>query len=338
MAEKTVPAPTPARVAGAPAGAPGGNGSGTVADWRWDQNTTHHAGYLFPIYAATFCLPRAACLRVADGLATLLAHTMRKTRGILAGNLRRLGRGRYGDAEIEGLVDRTLRNFGRCLVDDMYLARARAGHVRRFFSGLEGGDHLDRALAAGRGAILITPHLGHWELGGAVLASEGYPINVVTVVVPDHGARWIKEVVRRRLGIRSLFLRDGPASAQAIVGILSALRANEIVAMVPDRDTAAAPAEVEFCGTRALFPTGPAQVALRTGAALLPAYVVRDGGSRYRAVIEAPVRVPAADPHERERAVLEVTQEIARVFEGMVARYPDQWYNFFPAWAEGNGA
>ncbi|MCI0341028.1 MAG: hypothetical protein L0216_07715, partial [Planctomycetales bacterium] len=60
MAEKTVPAPTPARVAGAPAGAPGGNGSGTVADWRWDQNTTHHAGYLFPIYAATFCLPRAA--------------------------------------------------------------------------------------------------------------------------------------------------------------------------------------------------------------------------------------------------------------------------------------
>ena len=305
-------------------------------DWRWDQNRSHRASALLPIYAMTFVLPRPVALRAADAVATVCAHTFRETRRVLGGNFRRLDPA-LPDAALGRLVDATMRNWGRCVVDAMYLARARPAHVRRLIAALEGGDILDAALARGRGVVLMSPHLGHPELGGAVLAMHGYTLNIVTVVVPDARVRRMKQDFRERFGIRHLYLEAGDRAPQAMLGILDALRRNEIVAMIPDRASASEHATVAFAGDRARFPIGPARVAIRTGAALLPAYVVRDGGSRYRAVIEPEVAVPLADPADRDAAALAVTQEVAHRFEAIVRRFPDQWYNFFPSWVSRDG-
>ena len=300
------------------------------ATWRSDRNPSHGNAALLPIWGATRVLPR----RVAQGLAWVLgtgmAHTFRRTRRVLAGNLARLGRGRWTDREIQRLVTAVIRNWGRCVVDSMYLARATPATLPRLVGRLDGGAILDAAVARGRGVVLITPHLGHWELGGALLAQAGYRVHVVTGVVAAEAVRNLKVDFRARLGIKQLTVE--PGSPRAMLGILDALRAGEIVAMLPDRDSGAEHVTVEFCGDRARMPIGPAFLAVRTGATLLPAYVVRGPDGRYDAAIEPPIEVPEAAPHERAEAVRAVTQRVATCLEGIIERHPDQWYQFFPAW------
>jgi KDO2-lipid IV(A) lauroyltransferase len=304
-------------------------------DWRWDRNPSHGSAAIMPIYGITRLLPRRVALAGAWIVGSVMALIARRTRRVLAGNFRRLGGtgndARWSDRQIARLVTSTIRNWGRCVVDAMYLSRATDKQIDGLVGTLEGGEHLEAAFAGGHGVMLVTPHLGHWELGGAVVARNGYPFNVVTAVVPDPSVRKIKHGFRERLGIKHLYMEDN-GSPSAMLGVFAALRRNEIVAMLPDRESGAEQAEVEYCGDRARFPTGPAWLAVRTGAALLPAFVVRDADGRYRAVAEAPLFAPVADPSDRRAAVESLTQAMAARFESMVSRYPDQWYNFFPAW------
>jgi KDO2-lipid IV(A) lauroyltransferase len=304
-------------------------------DWRWDRNPSHGSAALMPIYGVTRIMPRRLMLAAAWFVGTGVAHAFRRTRRVLTGNLRRLGGAgpdaRWTDAEISRLVTRIIRNWGRCVVDAMYLARASDARIDALVGSLAGGEHLDAALAAGKGVMLVTPHLGHWELGGAVVARNGYPFNVVSAVVPDESVRRIKHGFRERLGIKHLYM-DDPSSPSAMLGVLAALRNNEIVAMLPDRDSGAEQTAVQYCGDRARFPIGPAWLAVRTGAALLPAYVVRGSDGRYTARAEAPIFAPTADPDDRRAAADDLTQQLATRFEAIVSRFPDQWYNFFPSW------
>jgi len=310
------------------------------ADWRWDRNPSHGSAALMPIYGVTRLLPRRVALGAAWLLGTAAAHLFRRTRRVLAGNFRRLGSldggTRWTDRQISRLVTATIRNWGRCVVDAMYLSRASDAQIDALVGSLEGGHHLETALAHGKGVMLVTPHLGHWELGGAVVARNGYPFNVVTAVVPDPSVRKIKHGFRERLGINHLYM-DGSGSPSAMLGVFTALRNNEIVAMLPDRDSGADQANVAYAGDVARFPIGPAWLAVRTGAALLPAYVVRGADGRYTAVAEEPIFAPAADPDERRAVAEALTQAVAARFESMVSRYPDQWYNFFPSWVRPGG-
>lgn len=304
-------------------------------DWRWDRNPSHGSAALMPIYGVTRVLPRRVALAIAWVAGTLAALLFRRTRRVLTGNLRRLGGtgpdARWTDGQVRRLVTGTIRNWGRCVVDAMYLARASDVQIDGLVGTLDGGHHLEAARAAGRGTMLVTPHLGHWELGGAVVARNGYPFNVVTAVVPDASVRNIKHGFRERLGIKHLYMESN-GSPSAMLGVFTALRNNEVVAMLPDRESGAEQTTVDYCGDRARFPTGPAWLAVRTGAAILPAYVVRGDDGRYTAVAEEPIFAPPADPEHRRAAVDALTQQIATRFEAMVSRYPDQWYNFFPAW------
>src|SRR3990167_513367 len=108
------------------------------ATWRSDRNPSHGNAALLPIWGATRVLPR----RVAQGLAWVLgtgmAHTFRRTRRVLAGNLERLRGGRGADREIQRLVTAVIRNWGRCVVDSMYLARATPATLPRLVGRLDG--------------------------------------------------------------------------------------------------------------------------------------------------------------------------------------------------------
>ena len=125
-------------------------------------------------------------------------------------------------------------------------------------------EHIEAAVAAGRGVVLALPHLGNWDMAGAWLALQGYTVTVVAEPVePPELFDWFVET-RARLGMRVIAL-----SPSAGTEVLQAVRNNEVVCLLSDRDLTGDGIEVEFFGERTTLPGGPAILALRGGAPLV---------------------------------------------------------------------
>ena len=112
--------------------------------------------------------------------------------------------------------------------------------------------------------------------------------------------------------------------------MLQALRANRIVCLLSDRDLTGDGVEVEFFGERTTLPGGPATLALRTGATLLPAAVYFRPGRNHHAVVRPPV--PAAREGRLREDVARITQLLADEFEALIRAAPEQWHLMQPNW------
>lgn len=192
---------------------------------------------------------------------------------------------------------------------------------------IDGRDHLRRELKEGRGVILALPHLGSWEVGGMWLAANGFPFTtVVEPLQPPELHAWFAEQ-RRRLGMKIIPLGQGIGPA-----LLSELRAGGLVVLLADRDLTGDGIEVPFFGAPARLPAGPAVLALRTGASLLPCAVYHDPRGRYRGVILAPVDTSRSGRFSAD--VERVTRALASDLEGLIRAAPAQWHAFQPIWPE----
>ncbi|HLG91794.1 MAG TPA: phosphatidylinositol mannoside acyltransferase, partial [Acidimicrobiales bacterium] len=129
----------------------------------------------------------------------------------------------------------------------------------------EGFEHLEAAVAAGRGTILALPHLGSWDYAGAWMAACGHPMTVVMEPLEPPELFELLAGIRRSLGMK--VVRLGP---EAVAEVMASLRRNQVVGLLADRDLTGTGVEVEFFGEVTTLPAGPAALALRTGAALLP--------------------------------------------------------------------
>ena len=190
----------------------------------------------------------------------------------------------------------------------------------------EGMEHLEDALAAGKGAIMALPHLGGWDFGGAWLAAVGhYEITVVVEAVdPPELFDWFAEL-RRSVGLEIVPL--GPDAATAV---LSRLRGGGAVGLLSDRDILGTGVEVEFFGERTTLPSGPATLALRTGAPILPTAVYFTPRRGHHGVIRPAVPVERTGRFREDMA--RVTQLMARELEGLISRAPSQWHLLQPNW------
>ncbi len=288
-----------------------------------------HLGYSSTCFALGYgagrFLPRAACQGIggALGLASYLGK--QESRDALRGNLAR-ATGLAG-ADLQSLCRKNFCNFGRMLADYFYCASKEPAAIRALLSDWHGIDRLKDALALGRGAVLATAHLGNWELGGALLALDGWPINVVTLEEPSTELTEMRDAYRRRLGIRTIAVgRD----KFAFIGLMQALRRNEIVCMLVDRPYAETGTPVELFGHATCFSSGPALLSQHTGAAVVPAFVLRTASGRYQAFTEPAV---ALEPSfDRQDCIASNTQRIATVFESIIRSHPEQWFNYVPIW------
>jgi KDO2-lipid IV(A) lauroyltransferase len=190
----------------------------------------------------------------------------------------------------------------------------------------EGIEHLEAALTAGTGAIAALPHLGGWDFGGAFLSTQGYPITVVVEPLePPELFEWFAEF-RRRLGMTVVPL--GPDAGGAV---LRALRANELVGLLCDRDIQGGGVDVEFFGERTTLPAGPATLALRTGAPLLPMTVYFTGRRGHHGIVRPPIPVERGGGGLRDD-VARITQALAGELEVLIRAAPEQWHLFQPNW------
>lgn len=197
---------------------------------------------------------------------------------------------------------------------------------------VEGFEHLQAAFDAGKGALLTIPHLGGWEWAGRWSADRGHGITVVVErIEPPELFDWFVEL-RSELGMNVVPL--GPDAAGEVT---RALADNHVVCLLCDRDIQRSGPEVEFFGERTTLPAGPATLALRTGAPLLPtAIYFADRFDKHLGYIRPPITVERGDGRLRDD-VQRITQDIAGQLEILIRRAPTQWHMFQPNWPSDPG-
>jgi KDO2-lipid IV(A) lauroyltransferase len=183
-----------------------------------------------------------------------------------------------------------------------------------------GREHLEQAVARGRGVILTSCHVGNWELAAVVLAHWGYTMHAVAGV---QLSRWLSPAVRetkQELAIHTVAPEDGFRK------LLRALEHNDLVALMVDGDVYSHGVEVEWFGRETSFPSGPGVLAQRTGALLISGYCERLAPGRFRIVMEPPLD-PAAFP-----TTAALNQAVAETTERHIRGHLDQWCIFRPLW------
>ena len=288
-----------------------------------------HPGYSVPGFKLGYriarVLPRRLCQGIGSALGIASYYGNRSSRRALQRNLAIVTAA--SGSPIDRVCRDNFRNFGRMLADYFYCSGARPEQFRGLLSEWHGLDHLCSALARGKGVVLVTAHLGNWELGGSLLALDHWPIHIVTLEEPTPELTRLRDERRRRLGIRTISVGS---NTFAFVEMLEALRSNEIVCMLVDRPYGETGLPVQFFGRSADFSTAPALLWEHTGAAIIPAFVLQDSQGRYQAFMEPPVSMESEAG--RQETLLRNTQRIAAVFESIVGQHPEQWFNYVPLW------
>ena len=273
--------------------------------------------------AVANALPGPVASGVARALGVGFAVGMRSRREMIARHLKRVHGSGLTGMKLQRKVARAFDSYARYWMESFRLANTTADELEAGMSW-EGVGHIDAAIRAGKGAIVALPHLGGWDFGGAWFASAGYHATVVVETLePPELFEWFR-AMRERLGLS--VVAHGKDAGTAV---LRALRANELVGLVCDRDLAGNGPEVTFFGERTTLPAGPATLALRTGAALLPT-AVYFGGPGHRGVVRPPI--PITREGSLRDDVTRITQLLAHELEALIKQAPEQWHLLQPNW------
>jgi len=227
-----------------------------------------------------------------------------------------------------------LRNFATYWVDLFAFAQLPPERTQALVDRVEGSEHLEAAIAAGKGGVLLTAHLGNWELGGMITRFLSLPMSVV--YVPDQFAEVerCRSLLRRALGVEEIPIQ--PHGMLNSLPVLRALSQRRFVALQGDRDFDERGLPVEFFGQSVKLPAGPFYLALATGAPLLPVFVAYTSGYRLRVQLGPPIRLESTG--NRRADVERGLRQWARVLEEAVRRWPTQWYTFFDYWSSADAA
>lgn len=235
---------------------------------------------------------------------------------------------------VRELARRMALNHGRYWIDFFYWSERGSSAAQEAIRRIDNPEALETCLSSGRGFIVLTAHLGNWEMGGLLLGGRAGEIAVV--YVPDRFE--IIEAYRSRYrasaGVKEVPITGDPFSA---LGALRILRDGGVVAVQGDRDFNDTGVEVTFFGQKASFPRGPATLALLSGSPILPIFILRGeddpgrpGSGGFNIIAFDPIE-PTGVAKDTD-AVRRLVEQTARVIEDVVRRHPDQWYCFYPFW------
>ncbi|WP_306367049.1 phosphatidylinositol mannoside acyltransferase [Nocardiopsis sp. CC223A] len=245
------------------------------------------------------------------------------TRG-LERNLRRLVGPNATDAQLRALSRAGMRSYMRYFYE---MFRLSAMPPERILGDTRatGVETLEKAIADGRGAVVALPHMGNWDHAGAWITLRGIPLTTVAQRVRPESLYRRFTAHRESLGMEVLPLTGGAAST---VGTLARrLRDGGLVCLLADRDINGTGVEVELFGEAVRVPTGPAALAMNTGAALLPVSLWYDGPHW---CIRIHDEVPVAGGATRSERIRGTSQDLIRVFEGAIAEHPEDWHMLQP--------
>jgi KDO2-lipid IV(A) lauroyltransferase len=272
-------------------------------------------------------LPRPVRFRLATALGELLYWLLARMRASTLANMRQVLGPDAPQEQVELMAKRSFRNYAKYLSEFTHLPRWSDDDLERLMSSVVGWQHVDDALADGKGAIFVSPHLGNWDVAGWYFGRRHAFSAVVEALQPPELDALVQGWRRAKyIGIIPL--------ANAARGVLRALHHGEIVALVVDRPTHAngEGVQVRFFGAWTRVPAGAAHFAVKTGAPVIVAAGWRTPANTYVGIALPPLRFTSTGDRERDTAA--AMQRIMADVETVIRAHPDQWYMFRRMWPE----
>lgn len=269
-------------------------------------------------------LPRGAARLVASGIAWVAYCSLARLRRVGERNLE-LAFPESTIQERQRILQGVFRSLGRQLVEFCRMARYTPENTRNRIR-TEGLDHYLAAKARGKGVLIVTGHLGAWELSSFYHSLMGFPMSMVARPLDN---RRLDEFVN---GIRSLHGNRVLNKDDFARGLLTAMRNGETVGILMDTNmTPPQGVFVEFFGKQACAASGVARVALKTGAAVLPGFMVWEQ-TEWRYVLHFGPELTFEKTNDAEADILTTTQQCTSAIESWIRRYPDQWLWIHRRW------
>lgn len=295
---------------------------------RWYEHRFHNTTALRMIFVIMPRLPRFLHPPVAAVTALVFFLILKRERRAVTGNLRRVS-GKRGLA-LQWKVYRVFYSFCDLMVSYCFVPQATPAQLLDMLVDSDGsGATIKQCLAAGNGLIVWTAHLGNWEFASRLLAMYGR-VNVARVVEDNPAEITLRNLMASER-IETVDLKEG---VPATLGLLQALRRNEIVAIQGDRVYQRHTFEVPFFSQPTSFPIGPFLLSQVSGAPVLPAFMIRRGWLRYHVLIGDPIpavpgRVKCGDD---DAGLHEAMCQAVRFLEKTLTTHYDQWMNYFDFW------
>jgi KDO2-lipid IV(A) lauroyltransferase len=268
------------------------------------------------ILAVVNLIPYRLALVIGDVIGFLGFSVFGIRRKVTLANLKNSFGDQYTDREYKRIGLRAYRNLARSMVEYGLFPSLRKKGLDKFIT-MEGREHLQTIRDCGKGAVMVTGHFGSWELMGALIASEGWPIDYLVGEQHNLKVNAIMNSHRTMFGIGLIEL------GVAARGVFKAVRGGRMVCMLSDQDAGSDGVVVQFLGRPASTPKGPAAFALKTGAPLACGFIIREG-RRQRIVVEPPIQVELTG--DKDEDISRLTQAYTSLLEKYVREHPDHWF------------
>ncbi|MDP2660606.1 MAG: hypothetical protein Q8R28_07750 [Dehalococcoidia bacterium] len=229
-------------------------------------------------------------------------------------------------ARLQATARQVFRNASKNYFDLFRLPHLPACQVEKLLT-IHDWERLERAMSMGRGLILATAHFGNFDLVGQVLAGRSFRVTALAEPLQPPQLFRLVTSLRNSQGLH--FEPVGPAALRAVI---RALRRGEIVGLACDRDLQGNGLSLPFFGKETRLPAGAVFLALKTGAPLVPAFVVREKNNTFTAFVEEPITFGKTD--SEEQMVRKGAGTMASLLEKYIGRYPDQWVVFESIWKQ----
>ncbi|MDP8259274.1 MAG: lysophospholipid acyltransferase family protein [Candidatus Aadella gelida] len=270
-------------------------------------------------------LPLKVCYLIAGWTARIFFLFSVQDKKELKENLKIvLGEG-TDNKTLDKLVFKVFRNFSKYLADFFRFRKFTSEYIDSNVN-IIGKKDFDECLSEGKGLVLVSLHLGNWELGGAVIGSLGYPISGIVLTHADKKVNDFFVRQRALNGFKSI-----PIGSK-MKECFRALSRNEVVGVVGDKVYTSVGVPITFFGKKAIMPRGPAALALRTGAQVVFCSGIRKTDDTFDFVFERPDKsIITGDPKVDEESIM---KNYIKIFEKYIRKYPDQWYAFRRIWPQ----
>lgn len=269
-----------------------------------------------------YLVPLPVSLAIAGFLGRVAFGLAGKYRDLTIDNLR-FAFPEKTEAEAARLAVKVFENLVKNAVEFINFPKINKSNIDDFVR-IENRDILDGELKKGKGAIVLTAHFGNWEMLAVAIKVKGYPGSVVGRRLYFHKYDSYLNYLRKVNDVNVIYRDQSPRS------ILKVLRSGGIIGMLADQDVDSIEGVfVDFFGKPAYTPAGPAALAMASGAALVPAFIVRENG-RHTLMIDKPIEM--ANTGDKGRDILTNTGRWSRVVESYIRRYPDQWVWMHRRW------
>ncbi|MDD3643219.1 MAG: lysophospholipid acyltransferase family protein [Candidatus Krumholzibacteria bacterium] len=275
------------------------------------------------LIATAVTLPRRAGLSLFRDLGSVAYRCCRTDRERALSNLALAFPG-APRLVIEAIAKGSFRALGANVLDALRLVRLSKERVLASCT-VSGEEHLRDARRRGRGVVVLTGHIGCWEMMAAFVSAKGYPVSVIARSLKNRSLDRILVRMRGRHGIESF-----ERGAAAVSGF-RALREGKLLGMLVDQDIDVDGIMVPFFGAPAHTPVGPAVFALRSGAAIVPMGIHLRPDGMHRVTILPELEIPPEELPESER-VERLTVRGVEAIEALIRLCPQQWVWFHDRW------